>query len=173
MTYHEIAMLLAGLVKKHGVDANAVMNDFLTQKWNQEKGGKLGFGFAIKTARYTGGMLGMGQHVVPDTHFIRHLFGMHLDDPRIGDVKGLFGTDSPEREAALRGIDLWFRKNHPAFEWTRQKMLKRYGEDFGEHATFGAFWHHWTLIPLHEMARGWSAGQADNQGTDHEVFWNA
>jgi hypothetical protein len=190
--YHEVHGLFAGLIKQHGVNGDAIM-DYLAQL-KQQKGNyqsraytaeKKGqpkpadpragepqvYGFGLKTLRYTLGMLGLGTNIVPDTHFIRHSFGLHPEDPRIGDAKA--ALDGPQKEPLLKGIDQWYRVNHPSFNYTREKLKAKYGEDFGNNATFPAFWLHWLTIAPHERASKWPTGQASNEGTDHGVYWNA
>lgn len=190
--YHEVHGLLASLIKQHGTDSDAMMSYLATLKqdksnaesraYSAKKAGKPApadpragepkvYGFGLKTLRYTLGMLGMGKNIVPDTHFIRHSFGLHPDDPRIGDAKA--ALDGPDKEPLLKGIDQWYRVNHPSFQYTRQKLQQKYGEDFGNHATFPAFWLHWLTVAPHERASKWPTGQASNEGTDHGVYWNA
>lgn len=190
--YHELHAVLADLVAKHGTDARAIstyLNQLKHDKENYkgrvaiaEKKGKPTpedpragepevRRFAPKTIRYMLGMLGGGNVVVPDTHFLRHTFGLHPDDPRIGDVKA--AMLKPRHEPLLQSVDNWYRAKHPAFEWTRQKLQRQYGEDFGEQATFPSFWLHWLTIAPHERASKWPTEQAGNEGTDHGVFWNS
>lgn len=190
--YHELHDFLANLVQEHGVDAQAISTKLNALKHEKKKyesrvyqAGKKGKPapedpragepsvrrFAPKTIRYMLGMLGAGNVVVPDTHFLRHTFGLHPDDPRIGDVKATLLQ--AQHEPLLQGIDRWYRNNHPAFEWTRQKLQKQYGEDFGDQATFPSFWMHWLTIAPHERASKWPTEQAGNEGTDHGVFWNS
>jgi hypothetical protein len=167
--YHEVHGLFGELLGKHGVDSDAIMNELSAMK---VKNSKFAFGFGQKTFRYTLGMLGLGKNVVPDTHFVRHIFGMHPEDPNLDKLKSWVGS-GPEKEPMLQGIDKWFRANHPAFEWTRNKLKTQYGEDFGDHATFPAFWLHWTTIAPHERDAKWNVSQASNEGTDHAVLWNS
>lgn len=189
--YHDLHSFLEGLVREHGADAAAISaklnalkhekQKFDTRRRTAEKQGrpepedpnadkpKVRM-FAPKTIRYMLGMLGGGNVVVPDTHFIRHTFGMHPDDPRINDVKVLLKA---QHEPLWQGVDRWYRANHPAFEWTRQKLQRQYGEDFGDQATFPSFWMHWLTIAPHERAAKWPTGTIANEGTDHAVFWNS
>jgi len=167
--YHEVHGLFGELLNKHGVDSDAIMNELSAMK---VKNPQSAFGFGQKTFRYTLGMLGLGKNVVPDTHFVRHIFGMHPEDPNLGQLKSWVGS-GPEKEPMLQGIDKWFRANHPAFAHTRDKLKQQYGEDFGDHATFPAFWLHWTTIAPHERDAKWNTAQASNEGTDHAVLWNS
>lgn len=167
--YHEVHGLFGDLLRRHGVDGDAIMNELSAMK---VKNPQAAFGFGQKTFRYTLGMLGLGKNIVPDTHFVRHIFGMHPEDPNLGQLKSWVGS-GPAKEPMLQGIDRWFRANHPAFEWTRNKLKQQYGEDFGDNATFPAFWLHWTTIAPHERDAKWNVSMASNEGTDHAVLWNS
>jgi len=190
--YHDLHTFLANLVKEHGTDAAAISGKLNALKDEKEKLGsrtytakKAGkpaptdpnadkpevYRFAPKTIRYMLGMLGAGNVVVPDTHFLRHTFGLHPDDPRIGDVKA--SILQARHEPLLQGVDRWYRANHPSFEWTRQKLQKQYGEDFGDQATFPAFWLHWLTIAPHERTCKWNTSASSSEGTDHGVYWNS
>jgi hypothetical protein len=172
--YHLLHDHLNQLVKEHGTDARSAALSLMNLKAQQHSAkadpSKPDVeGLAPKTGRYTLGMLGMGNAVVNDTHFIRHIFGMMSPDPRIDDLKATLNR--PRNEHMLQGMDQWFMKNHPAFKHTVEKVHKDYGVDLGDQATFLAFWLHWLTIGKHETHRGWGS-DASNEATDHMVFWN-
>lgn len=161
---------------KSGRDISATLNElkhrnFLAGQRGEEAGGE-GKGFAPKTIRYLLGMAGIGDILVPDTHFIRHSFGLHVDDPANQEIKDILWQAS--NESAVAGMDRYYYRNHPAVGYTKDR-LKRLGvdEDLGEHVIFPSFWAHWLSVVPHERLRGWNAGQASNEGTDHRVYFNA
>jgi hypothetical protein len=174
--YHEIHQVLTDLVAKHGTDARSIaaaLNDMKARSGTKRQGEDPDVkGFAPKTIRYLLGMMGAGNVVVPDTHFVRHTFGLHGADPKSDVLKKYLWNE--HNEHLLADIDRYYMANHPAVAHTRQKMQRMFGEDLGEQALFPAFWLHWLTIQPHEKRRGWfERGQAKNAETDHAVFWNA
>lgn len=174
--YHELHKTLTDLVQKHGTDARAIaalLNDMKARSGTKRQGEDPDVkGFAPKTIRYLLGMMGAGNVVVPDTHFIRHTFGLHTADPRSDVLKKYLWNE--HNEHLLAEIDKYYLAHHPAVAHTREKMQRMFGEDLGEQALFPAFWLHWLTIQPHEKRRGWfERGQAKNAETDHGVFWNA
>lgn len=174
--YHELHKTLTDLVQKHGTDARtiaALLNDMKARAGTKRQGEDPEVkGFAPKTIRYLLGMMGAGNVVVPDTHFIRHTFGLHTADPRSDVLKKYLWNE--HNEHLLGEIDKYYLAHHPAVAHTREKMQRMFGEDLGEQALFPAFWLHWLTIQPHEKRRGWfDRGQAKNAETDHGVFWNA
>jgi hypothetical protein len=127
-------------------------------------------GFAPKTIRYLLAMAGMGNVLVPDTHLLRHTFGLMENDPRNKVVKD--NLWDARNEPVLQAIDRYYFKHHPAVHYTREKIRQRYGEDIGEQALFPSFWHHWLTVEPHERMRGW-INRAKNASTDHAVFFQA
>lgn len=174
--YHEIHKTLTDLVGKHGTDARAiasVLNDMKARSGTKRQGEDPDVkGFAPKTIRYMLGMMGAGNVVVPDTHFIRHTFGLHNADPKSDVLKKYLWNE--QNEPLLAELDKFYMGHHPAVAHTRAKIQQQYGEDLGEQALFPSFWLHWLTIQPHEKRRGWfDRGQAKNAETDHAVFWNA
>jgi GGDEF domain-containing protein len=128
-------------------------------------------GLAPKTGRFTFTMLGGGNTFVPDTHVIRHLFGM--DPDKDGDTLAYLKSVlwNANNHHILEGVDRWYAKNHPAAQ-IMQKHPK-WGEVFKddrEQANFPAFWRHWCSIASDERARGISNKSA-NEFSTHEPFW--
>lgn len=186
--YHALHSALAEMMQRHGADARAISSEANGRKAEdllargREKGAAkraggatesrptFGQGFAPKTLRYLLGMSGLGNVVVPDTHFLRHTFGLMTSDPRTAALKA--GVLRAKDDPILQGIDRYYYKNHPAVQWTREKIKQRYGEDVGEHATFPGFWMHWLTIAPHERQRGWPT-MAANESTDHAVYFQS
>lgn len=168
--------VLHDLYRGHGVDARSIsewlngMKAVETRPGHEEEAGSGGTasGFAPKTIRYLLGMAGMGNVLVPDTHFLRHVFGLMEYDPRNTKVKSILWQS--KNEHLLQGIDRYYYANHPAVAWTREKMKQRFGEDPGEQALFPGFWLHWLTVAPHERMRGWN-NLAHNGNTDHAVFF--
>lgn len=174
--YHEIHKTLVDLVGKHGTDARTIaslLNDMKARAGTKRQGEDPEVkGFAPKTIRYLLGMMGAGNVVVPDTHFIRHTFGLHGADPKSDVLKKYLWNE--HNEPLLSELDSYYFNHHPAVSHTRNKLREQYGEELGEQALFPAFWLHWLTIQPHEKRRGWfERGQAKNAETDHAVFWNA
>jgi hypothetical protein len=141
-------------------------------------------GVAPKLARYLLGMMGGGNVIVPDTHFIRHYFGARPDAP--GGQSG----SSPDTEAIdhlkktllsstashdiLEGIDKHYFKNHASVKSVlNDPELGPYFKGREEQALFPAFWKHWNSIAGHERRIGIPSNSAYNEGTDHTPFWDA
>jgi Phosphatidylinositol 3- and 4-kinase len=141
-------------------------------------------GIAPKLSRYLLGMMGAGNMVVPDTHFIRHYFGGRPDAP--GQRPGT----SPDSEAMnhlkgsvlgsvnahdiLEGIDKHYFKNHDAVKRVlNDPTIGPYFKGREEQSLFPAFWWHWISIPGHENRIGIPNKYASNEGTDHAPFWDA
>jgi hypothetical protein len=132
-------------------------------------------GLAPKTARYMYGMIGGSNVVVPDTHFVRHLFGLDKvqDGPTSEYLKNVLW--SPASGHVLDGIDRFYEKNHPAVQHVKQhpEIGRMLPEGEGG-AIFPAFWRHWLAIAPHEASRGMGqANLAFNQATTHEPYWEA
>lgn len=194
LQYHTYHDALTQLIKQHGHDAQTVADLLMGHKEagrrHAEKDDRLGkkglppqepylqgrlsvFGLAPKTARYALAMAGGGNLVVPDTHFIRHLFGMDIskdaDTIEALKVKYLW---NPRHHHLLNGIDRWYGANHPAVKFMLEHP--RWGKEFSEpqHAIFPGFWRHWMSILPHERARGMAA-EGHNEYTTHAPFWDA
>ena len=175
--YHELHGALTDLVAKHGTDARSIAGKLNEMKYRagtkaHKEGEPEVKAFAPKTIRYLLGMLGAGNSIIPDTHFIRHSFGLHETDPKNAILKKYLWNE--KHEPLLAELDKYYYNNHPAVAHTRAKMQQKFGEDLGEQALFPAFWLHWLTIQPHEQSRGWfEKGRARNAETDHGVFWNA
>jgi hypothetical protein len=168
--------VLHDLYRAHGTDARAISEWLNGMKAVETRPGQdddaseggTASGFAPKTIRYLLGMAGMGNVLVPDTHFLRHVFGLMEYDPRNKQVKDALWK--ARNEHMLQGVDRYYYAHHPAVAWTREKMRRRFGEDPGEQALFPGFWLHWLTVEPHERMRGW-VNRAHNGETDHAVFF--
>ncbi len=193
--YHKLHGKLADLLKKHGTNTQTFVNELMQHKtkgelWNaqrernKDKGkpdigeyaGPVVRGLAPKTARYMHGMLGGGNSVVPDTHFIRHLFGLekgtghtqgHLDNHTIDYLKTLLWN--PNNSHVMEGIDRYYNQHHDAVNHLASNPAVA-GIDRKD-INFPAFWKHWMAIVPHEAARGMGTG-GFNEFTDHKPFWD-
>lgn len=192
--YHGLHDKLVDLVNRHKEDARAGVGELMKHKvqgenWENVRKrhvaqGKLDpgpytegpavNGLAPKTARYTYGMMGGGNVTVPDTHFIRYLFG--LQKPH--DAKSIEYLKSQlwngRNSHLLEAIDRYYAKHHDAVQHMIQHP--RWGQNFKnpEEAIFPAFWKNWVAIAPHEAARGLQhRDEAHNEQTDHKPFWDA
>ncbi len=187
--YHLMHEGLRDLVGRHGVDAQSAVRELLLHKkagqaWearekNRARTGKPsqgpfpGYpvrGLAPKTARYMYSMMGGGNTVVPDTHFIRHLFGLHrnVDTGSINYLKSLLWNEN--NAPVLEGIDRYYNQNHDAV-----KHMAAHPDAQGlsqDQLNFPAFWRHWMTIVPHEQSRG-QRSSGYNKYTDHRPFWEA
>lgn len=162
--YQQDHGILREALKRYGPNGRAAVSYILGSKGE----GRL-LGLANKTTRYAYSMVGAGNMVVPDTHFVRHLFGLHqgTDKDSIEYLKGLLWGDSAN--PILEKIDQWYQHNHPAVKFVQDK---HFGGQNTEDAIFPAFWLHWMSIKPHERAiKAPSRGVASNEYTDHTPYW--
>lgn len=129
-------------------------------------------GLKVKTGLYTWGMLGGGNSAVPDTHFIRNMFGLDLvkDKDTLEYMKNLMWR--PTNMHVMEGFNNWYRDNHPAVQYTLNHP--KWGSTFErpDDALFPAFWRHWLTIQPHEHFLG-MPNRSEQAGTDHAPFWEA
>jgi hypothetical protein len=214
LSYHELHPDLVRLLGQHGVDARTIANKLIQQKQDARKyagvaarkeKGPLGVrqpsfqeatgtsrvpGFAPKTIRYMLGMMGAGNAHVPDTHFIRHVFGLPTDSQVRDETEAELGRPLGPGEkpyapnAHLKNvmwygpgaghigdaIDRFYGAHHPAVAMVRD----RYGKQLAgpDQAIFPGFWAHWLSIAPHEGQQG-IANYASNAETNHSVYWRA
>ena len=129
-------------------------------------------GLKVKTGLYTWGMLGGGNSAVPDTHFIRNMFGLDLvkDKDTLEYLKNLMWR--PTNMHVMEGFNNWYRDKHPAVQYTLNHP--KWGSTFErpDDALFPAFWRHWLTIQPHERFLG-MPNRSEQAGTDHAPFWEA
>jgi hypothetical protein len=182
--YHRMHGRLKELFQQHGDDGNAIVEEMLKHKvewenWKTREASRKEKGqpgqepysvpveqFKNKTVRYLVAMAGPGNIHVPDTHFLRHFFGLKLKDQANLDVKD--AVWNPNYREVLNGMDRYFMIHHPAY----QSMIQRhFGGRPTPQAIFPAFWLHWLTIVPHERAMNLPT-MGENEGTDHSVFFN-
>jgi hypothetical protein len=115
------------------------------------------YGAAQKITRYVQLLIGAGNVLVPDTHFVRHIFGLDSRDANDAMSQGWLQQELRSRGKShlMEGVEHWYRDNHPAVK--RMKEHPKYGEYFTanpDQALAPAFWLHWMAIPYHEYALG-------------------
>lgn len=141
-------------------------------------------------ARRNGDVWVTGNCVVPDTHFIRHLFGLPMDAEIARAARETLGRDFKEtktykekpfapneflkrvlwdekRPDLLEAIDNYYVKHHPAFRYADRRF---FGGAGNPQALFPGFWAHWLAIGPHEKAHGMNS-RSFNGGTDHSAYW--
>lgn len=186
--YSKMHSGLVDLVSRHKGDARSIVEEMMYHKNEQIKWDnrlRLGSktttgeypglqlpGLAPKTARYAIAMAGGGNIVVPDTHFVRNLFGLNrdLDSHSIKLIKSALWNE--KNSSIMSGIDRFYAKNHDAVKHILQHPKWSGQFQSPEDANFPAFWKHWMSIVPHEQARGHKA-YGYNELTDHRPFWEA
>jgi len=190
--YHTLHNSLVDLIGRHRHDARSGVEELMFHKkqsglWDAKRRRDISKGkedpgpytagpdvpgLAPKTARYTYGMLGGGNVTVPDTHFVRYLFGLDRqhDTPSIDYIKSLLWNEGNSH--VLNGIDRYYAKHHDAVK--HMQSHPTWGKHFEkpEDAVFPAFWKNWVGILPHEHARGMKTN-GWNESTDHRPFWDA
>lgn len=190
--YHTLHGSLMDLIGRHRHDARAGVEELMFHKkqsklWDAKRNRDLGKGkadpgpytagpdvpgLAPKTARYTYGMLGGGNVVVPDTHFTRYLFGLdrRKDTGSIDYIKGQLWNSANSH--VLGAIDRYYAKHHDAVKHMQAHPVWSKHFEKPEDAVFPAFWKNWVGILPHEAARGMKTN-GWNEATDHKPFWDA
>ena len=190
--YHKIHSGVVDLVNRHkhnGLDAvaelmdqkRAAQNAYNTRRaavkaGKPDPGAYQGLqvpGLKVKTGLYTYGMLGGGDSVVPDTHFIRNMYGLDLDKdaPTIEYLKQLHWRPT-NVDPVMRPLNEWYLKNHPAVAYTQNHP--KWGSQYErpQDALFPAFWRHWLTIQPHEQHVG-LPNMSEQAGTTHAPYWEA
>jgi 8-oxo-dGTP pyrophosphatase MutT (NUDIX family)/GNAT superfamily N-acetyltransferase len=162
----------AGLYTKHKGDVQKIVSEMMADKSNTKSPKthpmKIGVGLGSKTSRYALSMLGNGTSVIPDTHFIRHLFGLDLKtDKNSADyLKQILWN--PKNHHLLNSLDSYYNKRHPAVRFVTNKYFNGVEDP---HSNFPAFWLHWLTIAPHEKALGIGKPSAAKNLTDHTPFF--
>jgi hypothetical protein len=184
-SYHKMHGKLQELIQKHGNDGRAIVRELASEKaqydkWKMSKEGRSGKaeypglsfdGIGSKILRYMVGMMGAGNVHVPDTHFIRHYFGLSGNGPSDPDNKAIKDVLwDPRNAEVLEGIDKHYFANHPAVKKVQKDYFKGIPT---EQSIYPAFWLHWLGIPFDERNRGVGSNKNQNAGTDHAIYFNA
>jgi hypothetical protein len=168
LNYHRFHPMLSALVKEVKDDGRAYV-DYIMQHKEEHGANSMMPGFGPKLARYQALLMGQGNVVVPDRHFVRALFNLPEDHPHAGY---LFNTLTPTRgERLLRGIDHQFNQNSPGVK----KVLEKYPEHFkGREMQANAlgFWLQWLCMPHYNSLRGIPTDNL-NMGTAHDPYFKA
>lgn len=171
--YPEIHDMLVSAVARNKHDARKTVEEMMAQK---AKGGGQGLpGLAPKTLRYALGMMGMGNVVVPDTHFVRHILGLdlHKDGPTIDYMKQAMWNRSVQGVQNMAAMDKYYFDNHDAVKHILEHPEHgKFFKDHPESAIFPAFWKHWMAIVPHEQLTG-LPNEGQNELTDHMPYWHA
>jgi len=177
-SYHRMHDRIMDLISQHGNNGRAIVGELVKDKvayenWKKHAKGQeteykgIAFdGIKNKILRYTTAMMGAGNIHIPDTHFLRHTFGLAhgKDNQMIKDV-----VWNENNAHLLNQIDKYYYAHHPA---VRKTIDKFFGGVANEQAIFPAFWWHWLTIAADEKRRGLKTGSQHNDGTDHAVFFN-
>jgi GNAT superfamily N-acetyltransferase len=173
--YPAIHAYLSNLVNTHKTDSRAMTQDLMDAKaGSKTKAGKghvagLPVGIGSKIARYMFSLLGGSNTVVPDTHFIRHTFGLNskVDSKTSEYLKQVLWN--PQNHHLLSKLDEHYIRNHPAVQHVQDEYFKGLPT---EDAAFPAFWLHWLTIAPHEKLRGIGKPSSAKNLTDHTPYWD-
>jgi diguanylate cyclase (GGDEF)-like protein len=188
--YHKLHGMLTDIMQRHRHNILGAVGEMMNQKqaaqrWENNRRGTVKRGgvdpgayqgqkipgLKVKTGLYTWGMMGGGNSVVPDTHFIRNAFGLDVDKDAdtIKYLKGLMWRPS-NMDNVIGPFNQWYAKNHPAVEYTVNHP--KWGSKFAtrEDALFPSFWRHWLTIQPHERHLGMS-NYSEQAGTNHAPYW--
>lgn len=197
--YHNLHDSLVDLINRHKDDARAGVSELMEHKnkagnWEAVrqrrmeagepdigpyKEGPAVAGLAPKTGRYTYGMMGGSNVMVPDTHFTRYLFGLQkgkagqqVDNDTIQTIKDILWNE--RNSHVLDGIDRYYAQHHDAVKhMLNHPKYKHVFEGDPQRAIFPAFWKNWVAIAPHERARGFGSKGAFNELVDHTPYWEA
>lgn len=171
--YPEIHDMLVSAVARNKHDGRKTVEEMMAQK--AKSGGQGLPGLAPKTMRYALGMMGMGNVVVPDTHFVRHILGLDLqkDGPTIKYMKDAMWNSSVKGVQNMAAMDKYYFDNHDAVKHILEHPEHgKFFQDHPESAIFPAFWKHWMAIVPHEQLTG-LPNKGQNELTDHMPYWHA
>jgi GGDEF domain-containing protein len=190
--YHSVHPMLMDLVGRHRHDMLSGTSELMNNKaeaarWEStrrnaikagkpdpgEFSGEAVPGLKVKTGLYTWGMMGGGNSLVPDTHEVRHLFGLDLkkDKDTIEYLKQMLWRPT-NVEPVMRPLNQWYLNNHPAVQYTLQHP--KWGKEFEkpEDSLFPSFWRHWLTIAPHEKFLG-LPNLTQQSGTTHAPYWDS
>jgi diguanylate cyclase (GGDEF)-like protein len=191
--YYKAHKGLVDLVSRHKTDMTAGIKELMGMKqartsWQNRRNSIIASGkpdpgeykglnipgIKLKTGLYAYGMMGGSTSVVPDTHFIRHMFGLdtHKDSKTLKYLKNALWN--PSNYHIIEKYNDWYRQHHPAHKWMANHKDFKHMFEKPEDATFPSFWANWMNIPAYEAKLGTSYGkQAHNAGSTHAPYWAA
>lgn len=173
MKYPNVHSYISNLVNTHKNNTRAIVSQMMADKSNpklpKDHPMKMGVGLGSKTSRYAISMMGGGNAVIPDTHFVRHTFGMdaNTDGNSIVYLKNTLWN--PKNHNLLNDLDEYYHQKHPAVRFVENKY---FGGKKDPDSIFPAFWLHWLSIAPHEKAMGIGKPFASKNLTDHTPFWD-
>lgn len=188
--YHQFHEFLMDLTKRHKGNAQTAVRELMDVK-NQEVNWKSRRRAAIKAgkpdpgefptpvpgmmpkiARYMMGMIGGGNVIVPDTHFVRHYFGLDKGTDA-STIKYLQQTLwNPKGNGILEGMDRHYLQHHDAVKHMLEDSNWSHVFERPEDALFPAFWKNWAAIIPFEHFMGFKTG-GYNEGTTHRPYFES
>jgi hypothetical protein len=171
--YPNVHDYIHDLVTQHQGNPQKIVHQMMVDKANiknpKDHPMKLGVGLGVKTARYATSMMGGGQSVIPDTHFVRHLFGLdsNTDSETSDYIKQVLWD--PKNHHILNSIDDHYSKTHPAVNFVTNKYFNGKKDP---HSNFPAFWLHWLTIAPHEKSLGIGKPSVAKNLTDHTPYFD-
>lgn len=171
--YPQTHKYISDLVHAFGSDSSAIVSQMMADKSNpklpKDHPMKQGVGLGSKTSRYAASMMGGGNSVIPDTHFVRHIFGLdaNTDSSTIAYLKNTLWN--PKNHDLLNNLDDYYNAYHPAVQYVQNKY---FGGEQNKNATFPAFWLHWLSISPHEKQMSIGKPYASKNLTDHTPYWD-
>ena len=168
LNYHRFHPLMTALVKEVKDDGRAY-TDYIMQHKEEHGATSMMPGFGPKLARYQALLMGQGNVIVPDRHFLRSLFNLSENDPMGDYVASSLAPTKGER--LLRGIDHHFNQKSPGVK----KVLETWPDHFeGREMQANAlgFWLQWLCQPHYNALRGVPTDNL-NMGTAHDPYFKA
>lgn len=173
--YPQLHRPLMDLLKKHKTDNISFTKELMNLKHKKKTPDgqpvKV-FGLAPKTALLSSLLLGAGNSFVPDTHYVRFLFGLdqNKDKDSIKYLKEALWK--PQNLNAVAGLNRYYNKHHDAVKILQNDP--RWNRGITDPAQFNgpAFWASWSSIPAVEKALQ-LGGKGFQEGKWHGSYWDA
>lgn len=171
--YPQAHRYIADLVAQHGGDTQKIVSQMMADRSNgklpDDHPMQIGVGLGSKTSRFAVSMMGGGQSVVPDTHFVRHIFGLdsNTDSDTIHYLKNVLWKY--KNHHILNSLDQFYRENHPAVDFVKNAY---FGGKDDPHSVFPAFWLHWLGISPHEREQGIGKPEGAKNISDHTPYFD-
>lgn len=168
--YSQLHKPLMDFLRKNKGDSVGFTKDLMNLK---SGGGDVKvYGLAPKTALLNSLLLGAGNSFVPDTHYVRFLFGLdqQKDKQSINYLKNLLWE--PKSLDAIAGMNRYYNKHHDAVKILQNDP--RWNKGITDSSQFNgpAFWSSWSSIPAVEKALG-LGGKGYTEGKWHGSYWDA
>lgn len=168
--YPKLHQYLTDLVNTHKENGQSAVSQMMEDKVSGKSPMNLPAGFGPKIARYFYSMLGSGNIHVPDTHLVRHLFGLDSKKDTLTHKHLKQVLWDPKNHALLNKIDNFYANNYPTMKFVQDKY---FGGKPSKDAIFPAFWLHWLSIAPHEKMIGIGKPHAAKQTfADHTPYWD-